>query len=236
MIDRLWKSCESGPAPFPVKVVQRLAFPMTQTRPQPWSRSMTVTTLDATLTRGDTAAPPYANPAEPPMREVRYEYSPGFAADPRGARDARCWSPPTRPARWSRSGSARGSSGFSFHNFERAMGVAVRPDRIAVGSRARGLVPRHAPALVPRLEPARPPRRLLPDPLVPVHRRDPGSRAGLGGRRLVGRQHRLLVPLHPPPRAQLRAPLAAPVRLHARPPRTAATSTAWRWPTASRST
>src|SRR5262249_49771211 len=39
------------------------------------------------------------------------------------------------------------------HNFERAMGVAVRPGRIAVGSRAQVWFLDAAPSLVPRLEP-----------------------------------------------------------------------------------
>lgn len=41
----------------------------------------------------------------------------------------------------------------SCHNFERAMGLAVRPDRIAVGTQAQVWFLRGAPDLVPRLEP-----------------------------------------------------------------------------------
>ena len=55
-------------------------------------------------------------------------------------------------------------------------------------------------------------RRLLRAPLLPRHRRHRRPRPGLGGRRAVGGQHPLLVPLHPAPRLQLRAPLAAAVR------------------------
>src|SRR5207244_4077143 len=42
----------------------------------------------------------------------------------------------------------------SFHNFERAMGLAVRPGRIAVGSNAVVWFLRDAPELAPRVEPA----------------------------------------------------------------------------------
>jgi uncharacterized protein (TIGR03032 family) len=42
----------------------------------------------------------------------------------------------------------------SYHNFERAMGVAVSPDRLAVGTRAAVWFLRNAPELAPRIEPA----------------------------------------------------------------------------------
>ena len=78
---------------------------------------------------------------------------------------------------------------------------------------------RPRPGLVPaaRTRPCRPrragrpARRLLPDALVPLHRRDPGPRAGLGGRRAVAGQHGLRLPVHARRPAQLRAALAAAV-------------------------
>src|SRR5262249_28681719 len=45
----------------------------------------------------------------------------------------------------------------SFHNFERAMGVAVRPDRLAVGAHTQIWFLRSAPDIAPRLAPARRP-------------------------------------------------------------------------------
>jgi uncharacterized protein (TIGR03032 family) len=42
----------------------------------------------------------------------------------------------------------------TYHNFERAMGLAVRPDRIAVGARAQVWLLRSAPELASRVEPA----------------------------------------------------------------------------------
>jgi uncharacterized protein (TIGR03032 family) len=44
-----------------------------------------------------------------------------------------------------------GALALSFHNFERAMGVAVRPDRLAVGTLAQVWFLRSAPDIAPRL-------------------------------------------------------------------------------------
>jgi uncharacterized protein (TIGR03032 family) len=46
-----------------------------------------------------------------------------------------------------------GALDLSFHSFEQAMGVAVAPDRIAVGSRSQIWYLRNAPDVAPRLEP-----------------------------------------------------------------------------------
>jgi uncharacterized protein (TIGR03032 family) len=48
----------------------------------------------------------------------------------------------------------QGALALSFHNFERAMGVAVRPDRLAVGTQSQVWFLRSAPDLAPRLAPA----------------------------------------------------------------------------------
>ena len=47
-----------------------------------------------------------------------------------------------------------GALALSFHNFERAMGVAVRPDRIAVGTLNQVWFLRSAPDIAPKLTPA----------------------------------------------------------------------------------
>jgi hypothetical protein len=87
---------------------------------------MALTTLNGTVPRDDTTAAPDAGPAEPPMREVRYEYSHGFAPILSGLRTSRLVS--TYPAgKLVAVGVRDGGLTFSFHNFERAMGVAVRP-------------------------------------------------------------------------------------------------------------
>ena len=51
-------------------------------------------------------------------------------------------------------GAHQGALALSFHNFEHAMGVAARRDRIAVGTRNQVWSLRAAPDIAPRLEPA----------------------------------------------------------------------------------
>ena len=51
-------------------------------------------------------------------------------------------------------GAAQGELNLSYYNFERAMGLAVRPDSIAVGARAQIWFLKSAPDLAPRVEPA----------------------------------------------------------------------------------
>src|SRR5262249_34291685 len=51
-------------------------------------------------------------------------------------------------------GARHGELVLSFHNFEKAMGVAVRPDRIAVGTRNQVWYLHGAPDIAQRLEPA----------------------------------------------------------------------------------
>jgi uncharacterized protein (TIGR03032 family) len=51
-------------------------------------------------------------------------------------------------------GAPKGELTLSFHNFEQAMGIAVKHDRIAVGTRSQVWFLRGAPDIAPRLEPA----------------------------------------------------------------------------------
>src|SRR5262245_42102843 len=51
-------------------------------------------------------------------------------------------------------GTAQGELTLSYHNFERAMGLAVGPDRIAVGARAQIWFLKSAADLARRVEPA----------------------------------------------------------------------------------
>ena len=98
-----------------------------------------------------------------------------------------------------------------------------RPD--GAGPRRRPAGHRHPLADLGIPQRARPPparladgpaRRLLPAALVPRHRQRPGPRDGLGRRRAVVRQHPVLVPLHARSESQLRAALAAAVRVGSR--------------------
>ncbi len=49
----------------------------------------------------------------------------------------------------------RGELALSYHNFERVMGLAIAPDRIAVGTKAQVWFLRDAPELAPQVEPSR---------------------------------------------------------------------------------
>jgi hypothetical protein len=51
-------------------------------------------------------------------------------------------------------GASQGELTLSYHNFERAMGLAVKPDRLAVGARAQVWFLASAPDLAARVEPA----------------------------------------------------------------------------------
>src|SRR5262249_19090694 len=51
-------------------------------------------------------------------------------------------------------GTHQGALALGFHNFEQAMGVAVKPGRVAVGTRRQVWFLRSAPDVAPRVEPA----------------------------------------------------------------------------------
>jgi hypothetical protein len=106
-----------------------------------------LTTLDGTVSLDYTTAVPDASPAGPPTREVRYEYSPGFAPILSGLRTSLLVST-YQAGKLVTVGVRDGGLAFSFPNFERAMGVAVRHDRLAIGSRAQVWFLDAAPALV----------------------------------------------------------------------------------------
>ena len=98
------------------------------------------------------AAPSKGEPAA--HREVRYEYSRDLA--PLLSRLGVCLVISTYQA-----GKLvvvgvdqHGALALSFHNFERAMGVAVRPDRLAVGALTQIWFLRSAPDIAPKLVPA----------------------------------------------------------------------------------
>ena len=117
---------------------------------------MSVTTLDATLTRDDNPDLLYSTPVEPPMREVRHEYSPGFPAILAGLGSSLLVST-YQAGKVVAVGVREGKLRLSFHNFDRAMGVAVRPGRIAVGSRAQVWFMDSCPEPGPAARAGRPP-------------------------------------------------------------------------------
>src|SRR5262249_24112814 len=98
------------------------------------------------------AGPPKASPA-PAHREVRYEHSLNLA--PLLAHLGASLVVSTyRAGKLIVVGvDQAGALALSFHNFERVMGVAVRPDRLAVGTHNQVWILRSAPDIAPRLPP-----------------------------------------------------------------------------------
>src|SRR5205823_5766869 len=86
------------------------------------------------------------------VRAVRYEYSPHFAAILEHLGCSLLVST-YQAGKLVVVSASQGSPELSFHNCERAMGVAVRPDRVAVGSTALIWLLWSAPELAPRIEP-----------------------------------------------------------------------------------
>jgi uncharacterized protein (TIGR03032 family) len=88
-----------------------------------------------------------------PYREVRYEHSRNLPALLEHLGSALLVST-YQAGKLGVVGGRQGSLALSFHNFEQAMGVAVKPDHIAVGARNQVWSLRSAPDIAPRLEPA----------------------------------------------------------------------------------
>ncbi|HEY7428647.1 MAG TPA: DUF4915 domain-containing protein [Gemmataceae bacterium] len=100
----------------------------------------------------DTAAP-NERTAAPPMREIRHEYT--RTLPPLLSRLGISLLVSTYEAgKIFAVGAQQGELTLSYHNFERAMGLAVRPDCLAVGARAQVWFLRAAPELAAQIEPA----------------------------------------------------------------------------------
>ncbi|MFO0845222.1 MAG: DUF4915 domain-containing protein [Gemmataceae bacterium] len=128
-------------------------------------------------------------------------------------------------------GVAQGELTLSYHNFERAMGLAVKPDRLAV-ARAQVWFLRKAPDIAPQVEPAgRHDACFLTRSSHFTGEVQAHELAWAGDELwLVNTAFGCLCTLDG--RHSFVPRLAAAVPSHPWPPRTAATSTAWRWPTA----
>ncbi len=96
---------------------------------------------------------PHPSACAAPDREVRFEYSRNFPALLAHLGVSLLVST-YQAGKLFVVGAQQGSLALSFHNFEKAMGLAVRPDRIAVGTRNQIWSLRNTPDLGPRLEPA----------------------------------------------------------------------------------
>jgi uncharacterized protein (TIGR03032 family) len=115
---------------------------------------MTTATTDRPVSELS-AAPPNGQLAESASayREFRYEYSRNF---PRVLEHlgASLLVSTYQAGKLFVVGARQGELALAFHNFEQAMGVAVRHDRIAVGARSQVWFLRGAPDIAPRLEAA----------------------------------------------------------------------------------
>jgi uncharacterized protein (TIGR03032 family) len=113
---------------------------------------MTVDAIDRVRQTPDAAAPPERNGA-PPTREVRHEYTrtlPALLSQLGVSLLVSTY----QAGKVVAVGVAEGELTLSYHNFERAMGLAVRPDCIAVGARAQVWFLRSAPDLAAQVAPA----------------------------------------------------------------------------------
>jgi uncharacterized protein (TIGR03032 family) len=105
-----------------------------------------------TARRPDAAATPPETTDALPLREVRHEYThtlPGLLSQLGVSLLVSTY----QAGKVVAVGVAGGELTLSFHNFERAMGLAVRPDGIAVGARAQVWFLQSAPDLAPQVEP-----------------------------------------------------------------------------------
>src|SRR5213596_1988852 len=97
------------------------------------------------------AALPLERPVEPPPREIRHEYT--RTLPPLLAQLGVSLLVSTYQAgKVVAVGVEQGELTLSYHNFERAMGLAVKPDCIAVGARAQVWFLKSAPDVAARVE------------------------------------------------------------------------------------
>jgi uncharacterized protein (TIGR03032 family) len=102
---------------------------------------------------GTDAAPRPQRNGEAPAREIRHEYA--RSLPPLLSRLGVSLLVSTYQAgKVVVVGVAQDELTLSYHNFERAMGLAVKPDGLAVGARAQVWFLRSAPDIAPRVEPA----------------------------------------------------------------------------------
>src|SRR5262249_335276 len=91
------------------------------------------------------AIPPEKN-ATPPTREIRHDYPPSLPP-PLGQLGVSLLVSPYQAGKIATVGVAADELTLSYHNFERAMGLAVKPDGIAVAARAQIWLLQAAPDL-----------------------------------------------------------------------------------------
>jgi uncharacterized protein (TIGR03032 family) len=110
-----------------------------------------MTALDIAPTPDTVADPPAT--AAPAVREVRHEYSRDFAPL-LGRLGVSLLVSTYQAGKVVAVGTHRGELTLAYHNFERAMGLAVKPDAVAVAARAQVWFLTAAPDLAARVDPA----------------------------------------------------------------------------------
>jgi uncharacterized protein (TIGR03032 family) len=114
---------------------------------------MTVVEIESVQGTADAGAAPSERTGAPATREVRHEYT--RTLPPLLSQVGVSLLVSTYQAgKVVAVGVAQGELTLSYHNFERAMGLAVKPDGIAVGARAQVWFLRGAPDLAAHVEPA----------------------------------------------------------------------------------
>src|SRR6478609_5809538 len=109
--------------------------------------------VEVEIRREDAGTAPPGRTGAPPPREVRHEYT--RSLPPLLSRLGVSLLVSTYQAgKVVAVGVAQGELVLSYHNFERAMGLAVKPDGLAVGARAQVWFLRDAHDIAPRVEPA----------------------------------------------------------------------------------
>lgn len=114
---------------------------------------MTLELESATVTGGAAATAGETTDSPPSVREIRHEYSPTLPALLSQLGVSLLVST-YQAGKVVSVGVAHGELTLAYHNFERAMGLAVRPDRIAVGARAQVWFLNSSPDIASRVEPA----------------------------------------------------------------------------------
>jgi uncharacterized protein (TIGR03032 family) len=114
---------------------------------------MTTLELETAERPADSAAAPPERTDAPATREIRHEYTQTFPAL-LNQLGASLLVSTYQAGKVVAVGVDRGELTLSYHNFERAMGLAVNPGGIAVGARAQVWFLRNTPDLAARIEPA----------------------------------------------------------------------------------
>jgi uncharacterized protein (TIGR03032 family) len=114
---------------------------------------MTAVEFENVRERADLGATPPERNGTSPTREIRHEYTRTFPALLNQLGVSLLVST-YQAGKVVAVGAAQGELTLSYHNFERAMGLAVKPDGIAVGARAQVWFLRSASELAAQIEPA----------------------------------------------------------------------------------